>query len=445
VSQNRTVPRTHHRARRAPLHLAAALLLAACGDPVATPTDAGAGMDAGAEDAGTDAGPGDAGADSGTDAGTDAGREDAGPPPWVGPGCDPERGVECDGDWTGRCDPACEASECCSPQNGAFVCAPRGEDGSCPAADLWVDPEPIDGRYRLSWRYFAPDACVIEEACVGAPGWRRLLRFATWTPNTGDADLYMGPPEDTPDLFEYSACHAHHHFVSYARYELRDLDGAIAARGHKQSFCLVDSYRYPEGDARDLHYTCDDQGIQRGYQDVYADSLDCNWVDVTDVAPGDYTLVIELNYDGVLLERDYDNNRIEVPVTIRPSDVTLECPPSILRGLDRNCGLEREGAFACTPGERIEVACSAICGAGSCTGDPILRVCEAGDDPDCDTGFALASNDNSYCDMELCPLGGDCCPRVELDCPASGEIVVFSGPYDPRSTATCDLVVRPVP
>src|SRR5689334_2596694 len=88
------------------------LLLAACGDS----HHGGGGMDAGHDggvimlDAGHDTGtppPPDGGP---TDAGTrpDA-HFDAGPVP---EGCDPVSGIECDGDWSDRCTPACAASQC---------------------------------------------------------------------------------------------------------------------------------------------------------------------------------------------------------------------------------------------------------------------------------------------------------------------------------------------
>src|SRR5688572_28004509 len=91
---------------------------------------------------------GDSGTDAGTDAGTmDAGREeDAGRDSgevWVGPGCNLTDGIECDGDWMGRCAEACSTDECCvplvaAPTAGEFACIARGTDGSCPAANIYV-------------------------------------------------------------------------------------------------------------------------------------------------------------------------------------------------------------------------------------------------------------------------------------------------------------------
>ena len=66
---------------------------------------------------------------------------------------------------------------------------PAGPDGMCPAADLFIDRDRIVGHTRITWSYFAEGACEIAEGCVDRPGWRRLLRFGTWTPNQGDADM----------------------------------------------------------------------------------------------------------------------------------------------------------------------------------------------------------------------------------------------------------------
>lgn len=252
-----------------------------------------------------------------------------GPPPFAG--CNPTDGIECDGDWTGTnprtgadyCSPACTAGECCAPHDGRFHCIPRNTDGSCPGADIFVETDRIAGRYVIDQQFFGADDCAIAEGCVDDRGMRRLLRFDTYTPNIGGADLYLGPvpPSGTStDVYTWSGCHGHHHFRSYAEYELLSADGCCVARtGRKQAFCLIDLGRYDTSmGGPNAVYNCGFQGIQRGYRDVYSSGLTCQWIDITDVPPGDYVLRIRLNAEHVLLEQDYENNEALIPVTIPP-------------------------------------------------------------------------------------------------------------------------------
>jgi hypothetical protein len=172
--------------------------------------------------------------------------------------------------------------------------------------------------------FIGADSCALAEGCVDGTGWRRLLRFATATPNIGSRDLVMGVPSNHPELFQYSACHDHYHFEGYARYALLDTSGQTVAAGHKQAFCLLDwnSWAWPSLRDNDATYTCYNQGISAGWQDVYDKNLDCQWIDITDVAPGSYTLRISVNpppdISGtpLLVERDYSNNTLEVPVNV---------------------------------------------------------------------------------------------------------------------------------
>jgi hypothetical protein len=48
----------------------------------------------------------------------------------------------------------------------------------------------------------------------------------------------------------------------------------------------------------------------------YGWSLDCSWLDITDLAPGIYVLVIETNPARVFPEVSFDNNKQSVVVTI---------------------------------------------------------------------------------------------------------------------------------
>jgi hypothetical protein len=243
-------------------------------------------------------------------------------------GCNPLTGIECDGDWTADpisgtpyCNPTCSAGECCVPRDGLFQCVPR-TTGGCPAADIFVDASQIESRYTIEEQYFAAGACEIAEGCVDAPGMRRLLRFDTYTPNIGGADLFLGQtptPGTSTDIFEWSACHNHFHFNSYAHYELLSSDGCcVTVTGRKQAFCLEDfePYDMSIGGSSSMQYGCEYQGIQRGWQDVYYSGLPCQWIDITDVPPGNYQLRIQLNTEHQLLESNYDNNDARVPVVI---------------------------------------------------------------------------------------------------------------------------------
>lgn len=191
----------------------------------------------------------------------------------------------------------------------------------CNAPDLTVLDWDLQVYTQLIW--VAPDSCSLYEGCVDGDGWRRVLRFDTKTANVGARDLILGIPANHPDLYTYSPCHEHHHFDNYAAYYLLDDDEVVAA-GHKQAFCLVDweSYAWDFLGEEDRVYTCFNQGLTLGWSDTYGAQLDCQWIDVTDVPLGDYTLRMEVNMPpaekahSTLVERRYDNNVLEIPVTL---------------------------------------------------------------------------------------------------------------------------------
>ncbi len=201
-------------------------------------------------------------------------------------------------------------------------CCPLGTacDGSntCALPDIWVDTDRLNSSLTFTTETFPADDCALVEGCVEQAGQRTLLRFDTTTPNTGNGPLHLGDPNDNlnADLFEYSDCHNHFHFNSYARYFVTDADGNVVADGHKQAFCLIDFEVYNADSAGPQTYGCSYQGISKDWADTYYSGLDCQWVDVTDVPPGDYFLTIELNFEEVLAELDYSNNTATVPITI---------------------------------------------------------------------------------------------------------------------------------
>lgn len=207
----------------------------------------------------------------------------------------------------------------CCPMNALQASCIPATSAGCLAPDLTVSVSRAQQTATVEYRNFASNHCAIAEQCIGASGRRRLLRFETFTPNIGTADMRLGVPNTSNPVFEYSACHDHFHFKGYAEYDLLDANGTVVATGHKQAFCLLDSERYLTSDStvrRTPQYQCGNQGITRGWGDSYTPDLDCQWVDVTDVPAGQYTLRIRINQSHTLLELRYDNNEALVPVRI---------------------------------------------------------------------------------------------------------------------------------
>lgn len=168
---------------------------------------------------------------------------------------------------------------------------------------------------------FEADDCAFIEGSIGTVGLRRLLRFDTIIINYGELPIVLGSPADpeppyTASQFEFSPCHGHYHFSGWADYELKDSGGTTVAFGHKQAFCLLDSLQYVAG-APEEGFDCDFQGISSGWADIYSSDLDGQWVDVTGIPEGDYTLEITVNSAGKVPEmRDEHPNTVSVPVHV---------------------------------------------------------------------------------------------------------------------------------
>ncbi len=222
----------------------------------------------------------------------------------------------------------CSAGEVCCLAGFLGTCTALQPGAACPLPDLVVDADTALASLSLSSELFSEGSCAIEEGCVSAPGTRRLLRFGTETANLGDTDIILGDPSGQPG-FEFSACHGHYHFEGYAEYQLLTLTGQVAASGHKQAFCLLDSVRVRSDAAVSPRYNCEFQGIQAGWSDVYGADLDCQWVDVTNVPPGGYRLRIIVNPERTLPESNFDNNVAEIALTITSNGEVIAGLPAV--------------------------------------------------------------------------------------------------------------------
>jgi hypothetical protein len=192
--------------------------------------------------------------------------------------------------------------------------------------DLRIDVAAMEQSILIDKLSMDNITCAYAERCISGSGERTLLRFDTTTLNTGLADLILGDPTRLPWEYSFSACHNHWHYSGYAQYQLLDADGKVVAVGHKQGYCMADSLKRTEFKGPGIpcrpQTDCSTPGISRGYSDTYGNSIDCQWVDVTDVAPGDYWLRVELNVERRFVEATPENNVGIIAVTI-PDPSTL--------------------------------------------------------------------------------------------------------------------------
>jgi ribosomal protein L19 len=209
----------------------------------------------------------------------------------------------------------------------------RWVQASVPLPDLAVIGSAVNP--QIVTQTFASNSCAVLEGLIQA-GTRRLIRFDTQTANQGTGDLMFGNPASNP-LFVFAPCHAHYHFQNYMSYRLRDSNGQLAAVGLKVGFCILDVFRWQPGAPNQSKYTCSNQGIQVGWGDLYDNTLDGQWIDITGLPDGNYTMELDANPQGIIQESDYSNNLTTVPVAIGnplapPLNDNFASPQTLLGG-----------------------------------------------------------------------------------------------------------------
>lgn len=324
---------------------------------------------------------------------------------------------------------------------------------------------------RITYRYIAPDSCTIQEKCIGAPGWRRLLQFTSADANTGNGTLAIGKLDyfGTDDAgtpitehgeFEWSACHHHFHFSHYAQFAYGEGTQATVKRG----FCLQSTERVSNNELSPLsniYYDCGTQGIEVGWADEYRAGLECQWVDVTDEntssAPVTKTLSMHTNPDGFLCEgkpvlddkgnfeweptsfmtstgqpvdkpkcdysTDWDKDNVDSYDVTLPVDgngyVTAPCERAQLGHL-RNCGFtKQDDTLNCTPGAKVTLSCTIPATAAP----QALRVCE--------TSKVLKTGIPCIFDQALATASVDtgAATMVTFTCPAARDAMETGGGY----------------
>lgn len=197
-------------------------------------------------------------------------------------------------------------------------------DPACPLGpDLVLDSTYFDGLPNFSSDFSVElydadwDDCAFEEACVTGVGNRYVMKFGVKINNIGDLDYHLGSPDDGAPGFVYSPCHGHWHYADYGEYILYDAFGNEIPAGHKNGYAVMDIGCF-DGTPQ---YGGDEMGISAGCYDIYGRGTSCQWVDLTDIPDGNYTLVARVNWenhpdaDGNT-ETDISNNWISICINV---------------------------------------------------------------------------------------------------------------------------------
>lgn len=160
--------------------------------------------------------------------------------------------------------------------------------------------------------------------------------------------------------YEPAVMHQHWHLLDFDRFRLVGPDGTTLVTDRKTGFCLGD--RYTSNDAYQLGYAPTDdgspqdvlgnalahndckmhdpnaldvaEGISVGSGDNYDYTVDFQWLDVTTVPSGTYTLVNTVNPDKQIQEKDYDNDSSSIAILLTwpgggPAPRTITAPPVV--------------------------------------------------------------------------------------------------------------------
>ena len=154
--------------------------------------------------------------------------------------------------------------------------------------------------------------------------WQRVIT------STGDWVKLTKPPV----RYETDDGHNHFHLMEIVAYSLWDEAGTTQILpGRKVGFCMLDVESLPERHPHPGDQTYESEvvencrannpdadslrmGVTEGWRDVYEGSVTFQWVDVSDLRPGNYRLAAESDPYDIVVETDETNNGVVVSEAI---------------------------------------------------------------------------------------------------------------------------------
>lgn len=153
-------------------------------------------------------------------------------------------------------------------------------------------------------REIADDSCEIYDGCALGSGRRALMQVQVQVRNVGRAAIDLGHPWQSP-YFAQSLCQQSNTIYGFMLAELRDANQKLVASGALATNCVAD---------RNAGYTCMAQGLPPQGTAASQPQGQCDYLDVTGLPAGDYSMRLTVNPSGEIPESNRNNNSVEFPV-----------------------------------------------------------------------------------------------------------------------------------
>jgi hypothetical protein len=194
----------------------------------------------------------------------------------------------------------------------------------CGLGSLGANAASAEPSYRLAF------GSTVKAAPDGGPLIVKGHRSTTDEPMMADQIIKREDDSETSRLdigqlvyeeYPGSVSHRHWHYKGFDRYQLRSTsDLSIVRPDNKAGFCLSDPDYAPDFcGSMNPGALFVQEGLGPDTTDYYNPNLEGQYIDVTDVPPGDYWLLHWVNADKEICESDYADNAAAVKIALWPN------------------------------------------------------------------------------------------------------------------------------